>query len=62
MKRRQRLGLVLVLCLFCGLLAGPAAAASGFSDVPAGFAGGHFLGCVSPPPGQCEAVPQSRQG
>ena len=36
MKRRQRLGLVLVLCLFCGLLAAPAAAASGFSDVPAG--------------------------
>ena len=35
MKRRQRLGLVLVLCLFCGLLAPSAAAASGFSDVPA---------------------------
>ena len=36
MKRKWFLSLALVLCLFCGLLAPPAAAASGFSDVPAG--------------------------
>ena len=34
MKRKRLLALALSICLFCGLLAPAAAAASGFQDVP----------------------------